>query len=456
MLDSIHVKNVRSFKGDHTIPLSPLTILVGENSAGKSTLLALVRLAWDLGAGRAELNFNEAPFNLGSYDDIAYYHGGQGKRATEFEIGGTVVLRETDLARYYRSKKEVPKSLQVSYFSSFVRSLGQPQQVRFCLKTDDFNLTFHFGNENDGPLSVTHIQGAYEGEVFSITQEDMTPGAFRTPAYSVLNFSWFFMDLLPDEAKGVKKRALERYRILANALVNVLNRSGRPYAMSPIRTEPKRTYDALQQQPEPSGSHVPQALSRMMLQGGEAWKAVQDSLEQFGKGSGMFDKLVVRPLGGKQSKESDPFQIQISSTDSKFLPNLLDVGYGVSQVLPVIFDAVRPQQSDTLLIQQPEVHLHPRAQAELGSFLFKQVRPRKRILVETHSDYLIDRIRMDAKDGSGTSKTRYKDVLILFFERVSGTTTVHTIRLSSNGDLLDVPASYRSFFLMEEGRFLGL
>ena len=456
MLDSIHIKNVRSFKGDHSIPVAPLTMLVGENSAGKSTLLALMRLAWDLGAGRAELNFNEVPFNLGSYDDIAYYHGGQGKRATEFEIGGTVLLRESDLVRHYRSKTVVSKSLQVSYFASFVRSLGQPQQVRFCLHTDDFNLTFHFGKENDGPMAVTHIKGAYEGEEFTITQEDMTPGAFRTPTFSVLTFSWFFMDLVSEEMKGVKKRALEQYGILANALVNVLNRSGRPYAMSPIRTEPQRTYDALQRQPEPNGSHVPQALSRLMLQGGDAWKGVQDSLEQFGKGSGMFDKLVVRPLGGKQSKESDPFQIQISSTDSKFLPNLLDVGYGVSQVLPIIFDTVRPQNSDTLLIQQPEVHLHPRAQAALGSFLFGQVRPRKRILVETHSDYLIDRIRMDAKDGVGTSKTRYKNVLILFFEREGGVTKVHPIRLDANGDLVDVPDSYRDFFLLEGNRFLGL
>ena len=66
------------------------------------------------------------------------------------------------------------------------------------------------------------------------------------------------------------------------------------------------------------------------------------------------------------------------------------------------------------LLQQPEVHLHPTAQAALGS-LFCEIAGRDRqIIVETHSDYIIDRVRMDVRD----KKTNLKpeDVSILFFE----------------------------------------
>ena len=53
-----------------------------------------------------------------------------------------------------------------------------------------------------------------------------------------------------------------------------------------------------------------------------------------------------------------------------------------------------------LLMQQPEVHLHPRAQAQLGSFLgYLAIKQKKQFLVETHSDYLVDRVRIDVRDG---------------------------------------------------------
>ena len=72
--------------------------------------------------------------------------------------------------------------------------------------------------------------------------------------------------------------------------------------------------------------------------------------------------------------------------------NVIDVGYGVSQVLPVITALLRPDASPLSLLQQPEVHLHPKAQAVLGG-LFCQVASRQRqLVIEIHSDYLMDRI----------------------------------------------------------------
>ncbi len=69
-MDRLIIENVRCFRGRHEVPLAPLTILVGENSTGKSTLLAMARLAWDVSTGYP-LSFNEEPFRLGSYDQIA-------------------------------------------------------------------------------------------------------------------------------------------------------------------------------------------------------------------------------------------------------------------------------------------------------------------------------------------------------------------------------------------------
>ena len=130
----------------------------------------------------------------------------------------------------------------------------------------------------------------------------------------------------------------------------------------------------------------------------------------------------------------------------------MDVGYGVSQVLPII-DCLRGEEGETFLLQQPEVHLHPSAQAELGSFLGVLAKEqKKRFVIETHSDYLVDRIRMDIRDKRGITP---EDVSLLYFERRNGEAHIHELSLDDQGNILDPPPGYRSFFLEEERRFLG-
>jgi predicted ATPase len=102
-----------------------------------------------------------------------------------------------------------------------------------------------------------------------------------------------------------------------------------------------------------------------------------------------------------------------------------------------------------LLLQQPEVHLHPRAQAALGSF-FARIAAISQVMVETHSDYLVDRIRSQVAAGLISASK----VLILYFELADGATTVHPIHLDDHGNLIDPPPSYRDFFFEEEIRVL--
>ena len=83
-MDSLIVENVRCFHKRQTPRLAPLTLLVGENSSGKSTFLALLRVAWDIARGGRLVDFNEAPFSLGTYEQIATFRGGRGGRAKEF------------------------------------------------------------------------------------------------------------------------------------------------------------------------------------------------------------------------------------------------------------------------------------------------------------------------------------------------------------------------------------
>jgi predicted ATPase len=104
-------------------------------------------------------------------------------------------------------------------------------------------------------------------------------------------------------------------------------------------------------------------------------------------------------------------------------------------------------------IQQPEVHLHPRAQAAIGDILYELATiESKGFLVETHSDYLIDRFRFNLKKGS-----RKPSAQILYFERCETGNRVYELEIGENGELPpDQPKGYRNFFVKEQLRVLGL
>ena len=131
---------------------------------------------------------------------------------------------------------------------------------------------------------------------------------------------------------------------------------------------------------------------------------------------------------------------------------MIDVGYGVSQVLPVITELLRGDAPPVFLLQQPEVHLHPSAQAALGSLFCQIASPKRQLVVETHSDHMLKRIRMDVRDGKAALKP--EDVSILFFERGDLDVRIHSLRLDREGNVLDAPDSYGRFFLEETARSL--
>ncbi len=256
-----------------------------------------------------------------------------------------------------------------------------------------------------------------------------------------------------DGSPPITKKDWESLKALAERIPFVV--LDLPFASAPVRSKPRRTYDPGSPIQDPEGNYIPMYLWDMSVQHKKDWLRFKEQLERFGKNSGLFDEIFIRPLG---DKDSDPFQVQVSKSGGQrrgTRRNLTDVGYGVSQVLPVITELLRPDASSLHLLQQPEVHLHPSAQAALGT-LFCQVATKDRqLIVETHSDHLLDRVRMDVRDGATQLKAR--DVSILFFERQSALDVkIHSLRLDEQGDVRDAPEGYRSFFMEEIQRSLGI
>jgi len=437
-MNEIIIEGIRCFHQLQAVPIKPITILVGENSSGKSTFLALMRLAWDVAAGITEIDFNEEPFLLGTYNQIASYRQGRSGRAKSFSIGGRF---STNLLHTGDAPFSVPADVKI--LGTFENKDAQPILRDWSLETDALQIRINFNEGEDYP-TVTVKTSSGEAKI-------RNRGLFdpKMPVRQLLSYLGLF---LIEARKGIgilvegqiPETEREKIRRLSFELSTL---EPRPYAFAPIRTHPQRTYDPIKDSPRPEGSHVPMILAKMSASDSTAWGRMRTSLAHFGKASGLFDEVDVHRMG---EKESGPFQIRVKISGPLF--NLVDVGYGVSQVLPIIVDCLREAPESTFLLQQPEVHLHPKAQAELGSFLASLAKEQnKRFLIETHSDYLVDRIRMDVRDRKNISAT---DVSILYFERQNGSVKIHPVFLDEFGNIKNPPPEYRRFFLEEKTRFL--
>jgi len=149
-------------------------------------------------------------------------------------------------------------------------------------------------------------------------------------------------------------------------LMRILARdfSNRTIATSAIRTKPSRTYTPGEEKEDGEGSHVPYELAKLARKKGRDWSSISAEFKNFGNLSDMFNELHVKSFG---RNISDPFQIQLSLNGPR--TNIVDMGYGTSQILPIIFLIASSRRKTSFLIQQPEVHLHPKAQAALGQYI---------------------------------------------------------------------------------------
>ena len=442
-MDRVTLQNYRCFRDKQSARLAPLTFLVGENSTGKTSFLALLRALWQVAFEEITPDFRETPYDMGAFEDIAH-RGANGNSETSFN------------AEFKYALSPAPDD-RISYRVMFEDRGGYPFPCirRFSnsgtwLEVDhriDWNWIVRFGNgvsqyEHKIEYSSEHIGTEVLfpleytlREVWHDTRRD----SYRTPDYDKQSRT------IDEVHRNLDRLFFGRFR--------VGNRFP-PFASAPIRSRPRRTYDPSRPTPDPEGEYIPDYLASMSRNIPEKWERLKSDLENFGRDSGLFDEIAVLSFG---KTAGSPFQMQIRKFGKRLKGpkrNLIDVGYGVSQALPILTELLREDSPKMFLLQQPEVHLHPRAQAALGSLFCNLAASGKQIIVETHSDYILDRARMDIRDG----KTGLKpdDISVLYFERDELDVNIHSLRVDEDGNVLDAPPGYGQFFMDEMRRSVGL
>lgn len=437
----LYFDNFRGFNKTF-IPLKSVNFFVGENSSGKTSVLKLIKILSDHRFWFTQ-EFNSEEAELGYYSEIASYAN---KTKKYFEIG---ILGD------YRDKDEGISAIKIRF-----ENLDGVPSVKEISQLDN-------GVNIQAVVVDKKIKYRYSIDVLSNITEDSQLEYFKNwvEKNSLVNKAFikddktspffsqallFHVQTIIAQVKSPNQKNKEKRNSfhMPNFLQDVA-------WLAPIRTDPKRTYDSYKITFNPDGTHAPYLLKKLIGKDStpKTREKVETILQKFGNDSGLFDNILINPLG---KGETSPFELQVLLNNQPL--KITNVGYGVSQILPLIIEVIARQKDTWFALQQPEIHLHPRAQAAFGDFILKSaINDNKKFIIETHSDYTIDRFRLKLNKCNKSEESQKMKSQIVFFHRNNGINELSCIAILPDGSLPDnQPREFRDFFIKEQLNLLEI
>jgi hypothetical protein len=199
--------------------------------------------------------------------------------------------------------------------------------------------------------------------------------------------------------------------------------------LGPLRESPERHYifsGNPTEQVGKTGKMVPDILFKNR----ELVQRLNEKLETFGVGY----TIEVSSVSAETLALHDAYALSLTDKLTGVTTSILDVGFGISQLLPVIVQSLLAHDK-TLLIEQPEIHLHPRLQAELGSLFAETIKPpyNNRFLVETHSEHILLRIQKLIRQ----KMLKPEDISVVYVDHTPEASKCIPLRIDADGDFID-------------------
>lgn len=401
----IHSVTIGNFKGiaeTITIPIKPITIFIGENSSGKSTVLhALAALSQTASLPNDQrsliLDDEKAAVHLGRFIEIIHSR----KYTDTIQLGvdvGAIRIRRPERSG---SKRVVVETVEAQVQANY--------HFKSTRRTQDIFISsgeVRVGDENykikQGTVSIS-VENARTG----------VSGKFARGSGFILRDRIMTQKYVDFIAFNDAQRKIGQ--ILSKTLY-----------LGPFRQSPRRSYPTRGATPNQVGaegeSTIPllaneavQSKSRPHINQIAAW------LSTMGLGSRVDISRVAT---------SDLFDVSVQLPDGSDFP-IADLGYGLSQVLPVLTQLSFAPQGATLLFEQPELHLHPLAQRPLASVFIDAIRKRDiHIVAETHSSQLITQFHREVRDGHLTPN----EIALYRVTRQDGKSKIERMFIDGDGE----------------------
>ncbi|HVA46861.1 MAG TPA: DUF3696 domain-containing protein [Pirellulales bacterium] len=429
MFKSIRLQNFKSYKDSGEIPLAPLTVLVGLNNSGKSSILQAILALKQTALDSASVAPNRPAFiSTGSYATLNGFYDILHKPQTEASFSISLELDKTE-EQSFISGGDRPETRQ-----AWKVPIANKLDVSFCLgaETKEIEVERSVLTLNDEKILEYQRNGhvAWSSDKFPFSTEGA--GVFLrgfTPALVALPTG------TPNPGTGDFFTALQQ--ISAHSYMWITWLGSRVHRVGAIRTRvPYTTSVGVRTPPEfgLGGENLLAALANEERRG-PANRTLVDEVNDWLSKTRILNKVHLKTDKANNVRMLLGDEMRGGPSDI----NVAGMGEGISQILPIIALAVSVNPRHCLLIEQPEIHLHPALQADLADlFISVSGEHDRQVIVETHSEHLVLRIRH--RIASGTLDPQ--NVRILFVEKSAGESTVRPLDVSDTGEVTNWPDGF--------------
>jgi predicted ATPase len=421
MFEALRLKNFRGFADTGEVDLACLTIIVGPNNAGKSSLLhSLLLLRQTVETRRLDepLVTSGSFVDVGSFDDIV--RGGSANPHRSIGIGLRASRNFIDQeGAEWGHKESLANRLELDFELDRIANQIRLKQSRF-LRDSDLRVGVRWDEGTQGyRLQPAALAKGASANMYNFlpavdrsqrTLESLDVESLTKWSESLAQRTIWLQLLQSIDHIAPLRIPVPRYTVLGRtagsvstaggeALLNSLRSSERSNSAEPVRLISQLDYWV---------SKRFQMLARLRLL----------DVDKAGR--------ILALLGDERGGFKDI--------------NIANMGEGISQMLPVIASVVTAQANSCLLVEQPEIHLHPAAQADLGDLFVDSVTDQNgpQFLVETHSEHLLLRIRRRVAEG----RLSPDKVSVLYVERAGRKHTVRRLPLDEQGSFSTWPAGF--------------
>lgn len=398
MFKSLRINNFKVWQDTGNIQMAPITLFFGTNSSGKSSIgQFLMMLKQTIESPDMKAVFypggKNSAVQLGSYNEMVFHRNPELKMSFEYqwETIDTVKIKDPLSGTYYSGDILTFNSQIGIYMEGNQKLLMQP------LLVDNFKYIIS-DNVNNIIMSVgmkRSIESRTEYKVESSNYElKRKQGRGWSPGAPVRFYGF------PNEVVAYHQNAdfVQELNLLHEKLFRSL------YYLGPLRTRAERLYSWTGIKPESVGysgeNTVAATLAardrKISLGYRRPVRPFEEIIALKLKDMGLIDDFKVNQI----SEKRQDYEVKICTKGSKAWVDLPDVGIGVSQVLPVLVQCFYAPANSVIIMEQPEIHLHPSAQAALADVMIDVINSREngknrniQLIIETHSEHFLRRLQ---------------------------------------------------------------
>lgn len=470
MLKSITLKNYKCFEklkvdGKEELEIAPLTVLCGVNSSGKSSILKsllMLKQSYENIYDSNSVLFNGDLSLNGTYQDVVYNHKASNyiTFVNKFKIENSNFLSSfekntiKDLNTIFNLNNDIKVvyitvSIQLKRKNSTKKILDNvihsySISIKIILKDDrDVFSNICLTNTSEDKYDIDILVDSLNINVSLLECTCYFNGLILTNLYftktnpehlnttTILSFIYAIFKIIPLQYKGIKY-------------------------IAPLRNEPNRIYQLYQERNDVGlyGEYTPQIIyehrndnikfvipptNDSLLLARER-KHLIDHLNSWCEHLGI-DTIV---LPNETSNNLETFKIGIGNS------NLMDVGFGISQILPILTTCFLMRWHETLILQQPEIHLHPKMQMDFADFILSSAYTGRNIIIETHSDHIINRLVRRILENP-----TLKDKVKFYFVDKKANPVISTIEVDNVRGFINAPEDFFSQFGDESSKIFN-